>query len=86
MLEVQRVAQDTLEDCFANSTGALPIRKLSKCEVWLAEIAFLGHVVSAAGIAVDPTKADATLRWERPTTTTEIWIFLGLADYYWRFI
>ena len=60
--------------------------KLSKCEFWLSEVVFSGHVVSAAGIAVDPAKVDAVLRWERPTTPTEIRSFLGLAGYYMRFI
>ena len=47
---------------------------------------FLGHVVSTAGIDVDPAKAEAILRWERLTTATEIRSFLGLARYYRRFI
>ena len=38
--------------------------KLSKCKFWLSEVVFLGHVVSAAGIAVDPAKVEAVLRWE----------------------
>ena len=36
--------------------------KLSKCEFWLSQVVFLGHVVSAAGIAVDPAKVEAVLR------------------------
>ena len=60
--------------------------KLSKCEFWLSEVVFLGHVVSAVGIAVDPAKVEAVMRWERPTISTEIRSFLGLASYYRRFI
>jgi len=60
--------------------------KVSKCEFWLKEVVFLGHVISAQGILVDPRKVEAVLKWERPTNVTEIRSFLGLAGYYKRFI
>ncbi|XP_027338009.1 uncharacterized protein LOC113851906 [Abrus precatorius] len=60
--------------------------KLSKCEFWLEEVKFLGHVISAKGIAVDPSKVEAVLQWERPKIATEIRSFVGLAGYYRRFI
>jgi len=49
-------------------------------------VVFLGHVISAEGILVDPRKVKAVLKWERPTNLIEIWSFLGLAGYYQRFI
>ena len=56
--------------------------KFSKCEFWLKEVQFLGHVVSNEGIKVDPTKIAVVLNWERPRTPTEVRSFMGLAGYY----
>jgi len=55
--------------------------KLDKCEFWLQEVIFLGHVISTEGILLDPRKVEAVLKWERLTNVTEIWSFLGLAGY-----
>ena len=56
--------------------------KLSKCEFWLEEVQFLGHVISKDGIVVDPSKVEAVMDWQSPTTPTKIKSFLGLAGYY----
>ncbi|GKD65332.1 putative reverse transcriptase domain-containing protein [Tanacetum coccineum] len=60
--------------------------KFSKCKFWLSKVAFLGHIVSAEGIIMDPTKVEAITKWPRPTSVTEAWSFLGLAGYYRRFV
>ena len=60
--------------------------KFSKCEFWLTEVRFLGHVVSTSGVSVDPEKVEAVMSWERPKSVFEIRGFLGLAGYYRRFI
>jgi hypothetical protein len=60
--------------------------KFSKCEFWLEEVAFLGHVLIAEGVAVDLTKMKAVKEWEQPRNPIDIHSFLGLASYYRRFI
>ncbi|KAL4013522.1 hypothetical protein IC575_025694 [Cucumis melo] len=60
--------------------------KYSKCDFWLDRVIFLGHVVSAEGIYVDPQKIEAIFNWEQPTTITEVRSFLGLAGYYRHFM
>ncbi|KAK1642438.1 hypothetical protein QYE76_060243 [Lolium multiflorum] len=60
--------------------------KFSKCEFWLKEVGFLGHILSAGGIAVDPSKIKTVEEWKAPTTQTEVRAFLGLAGYYRRFV
>ena len=60
--------------------------KFSKCEFWLTEVRFLGHVVSASGVSVDLDKVEAMMSWERPKLVFKILGFLELVGYYRRFI
>ena len=55
--------------------------KFSKYEFWLTEMRFLGHVVSASEVSVDPKKVEDVMSWERPKSVFEIRSFLGLAGY-----
>nr|GEU95259.1 hypothetical protein [Tanacetum cinerariifolium] len=59
--------------------------KFSKCQFWLREVQFLGHVINGNGIHVDPSKIEAVKNWKAPRTSTEVCSFLGLAGYYHRF-
>ena len=56
--------------------------KFNKCEFWLDQVVFLGHIVSREGIKVDPKKIEAILNWEPPKNVPELRSFLGLAGYY----
>jgi hypothetical protein len=60
--------------------------KFSKCEFWMDQVEFLGHVISMEGIAANPSKVQSVLDWQAPTNVKEIRGFLGMAGYYWRFI
>ena len=60
--------------------------KFSKCEFWLTEVKFLGHVVSASGVSVDPEKVEAVMSWKRMKSVFKMHSFLGLAGYNRRFI
>ena len=58
----------------------------SKCDFYQPQIQYVGHIISEAGIAVDPKKIQAIKDWPTPTSVTNIRSFLGLAGYYRKFI
>jgi hypothetical protein len=56
--------------------------KLSKCEIWMKQVTFLGDVISTGGISVDPSKVQDVLSWNAPTSVGDIQSFLRLDGYY----
>ena len=60
--------------------------KLSKCQFWLDNVAFLGHVISAEGVSVDPQKIEAMVNWKPPKNMSEVRSFLGLVGYNRKFV
>jgi hypothetical protein len=60
--------------------------KLSKCEFWINEVVFLGHIINKDGLAVDQKKVADILNWKAPTDARGIKSFTGMARYYRRFI
>nr|GEV89572.1 transposon Ty3-I Gag-Pol polyprotein [Tanacetum cinerariifolium] len=60
--------------------------KFSKCNFLAFKGIILGHVIDSEGIHIDPTKIESIKDWVSPKTPIEIHQFLGLADYYQRFI
>jgi hypothetical protein len=53
-----------------------------KCRLFQRQITFLGHVISAKGIAPDSEKVDAIMSWPKPRNVTEVRFFVGLCSYY----
>jgi hypothetical protein len=60
--------------------------KFSKCEFWINEVPFLGHVISSEGITVDPGMVQDVLDWKPPKSVHQVRSFLGLMGYHRRFI
>ena len=49
--------------------------KFSKCEFWLQEVNFLGHIITAEGVKVDPEKVKAVSELKKPTNVIEVCSF-----------
>lgn len=60
--------------------------ELEKCDFWLERVAFLGHIITRDGLAIDPAKVEAIINWQSLKMVAEIRSFLELAGYYRRFV
>jgi hypothetical protein len=60
--------------------------KRSKCSFGVDTVAYLGHTISGAGVAMDPAKVQAIHDWPQPRSARVVRGFLGLAGYYWKFV
>ena len=60
--------------------------KLGKCRFALKQVQFLGHILSAEGVQPDHAKVALVSEWPVPTSVTAVQQFMGLANYFWRFI
>ena len=60
--------------------------KCKKNELFSKKVEFLGHIASAANIAIVLTKVDAIKQWPQPTCIKDIEALLRLANYYQRFV
>ena len=71
-----------LQQLRANGYYANP----DKCEFFQERVSFLGHVISAHGVAVQQHKVDAVAQWPTPQSVSDVRRFLGLTSYYRRFV
>ncbi|XP_059070587.1 uncharacterized mitochondrial protein AtMg00860-like [Cryptomeria japonica] len=60
--------------------------KFSKCAFFQEKVYYLGHVISAEGISIDPAKIEVILDWPTPQSVTKVKSFMGLAGYYMKYV
>ena len=79
-------ALDNLRHVFSFLRNATLKLSPNKCELFQKQVFYLGHMVSANGIAADPRKVNSIASWPGPRDKKELRSFLGLCSYYRKFI
>ena len=59
---------------------------LKKCRFHQEEVRFLGYIVSLWGICIEDERIKAVKQWPEPKSIRDIQVFLGFANFHWRFI
>ena len=80
------VFSNTFDEHLKRLTNVFLALKPAKCYFAQSKVHYLGHVVSAAGIALDPAKITAVMSYPVPTNTKQLKQFLGFTNYYRRFV
>ena len=75
-----------LRSVFELLQNHLLFAKESKCVFFTKEIQYLGHIIFAKGMRVDPEKEDAILKWPTPKNLQKLQIFLGMLGFYRQYI
>ena len=75
-----------LEAVFSRLRSAGLKLRTEKCQFLCSEVPYLGHIISAAGIATDPSKVEKVRHWPQPHNKTEVRSFINFAGYYRRFV
>lgn len=77
---------DHLRQVFERLRGASLTLKPSKCHFAVPSLTYLGHTISKAGIALDPSNTDAVRTFPVPKNQRDVRSFFGLANFYRRFL
>ncbi|XP_022872608.1 uncharacterized protein LOC111391593 [Olea europaea var. sylvestris] len=75
-----------LEMVFTSLAAHQLYANAKKCIFAQRQIEYLGHLLSAEGVATDPNKIEAMVHWPTPRNLRELRGFLGLIGYYRRFV